>query len=123
MATNPLITLDSDQALHQFETLLDEPGRVFLVVLGDDAVHQTLRDKALAKAFSWRHVLWAPQPGVLYQRLKTLPLRPGVLPLLDMASVYGVSISVNNHICRVIKESNKDEIAQAFMLAETFMQP
>ena len=119
---NPII--DITTAI-DFDAQLNAPDRVLFVVLGNTPDCQTLAQAAFNLSHDWRYTVWAKDPTVIHQRLLTLPLRPGVLKILAPwpPQILGVSISVNNYICRVVTSINGNVVGPAFMLAETFMQP
>jgi hypothetical protein len=123
---NEIIILNADaSAANQFEDLLWVPNQVYFVLLGDTPGQQQLVNEIAGLATDWRHIIWAKTPAHITPRLLSLPLRPGVLPILSPfpPDILGVSVSLNNYICRVVRTPLANEVAQAFMLAETFMQP
>lgn len=126
--TNPIVTMNPiieiTTAL-EFDTQLSLPDCVFFLVLGNTPDNQTIAKAAEAMSDRWRYTLWAKDPSVLHSRLLSLPLRPGVLKIVQPwpTHILGVSISVNNYICRVVTTAQGNVIAPAFMLAETYMQP
>jgi hypothetical protein len=119
---NPVIEIKNAE---EFDDLLNSPDKVLFVVLGNSAKHEELIKKAGDMSDHWRFTAWTQNPTVLYPRLLSLKLRPGVLEILAPwpPQILAVSISVNNYICRVLTKSEGNVVAPAFMLAETFMQP
>ncbi|WP_207425045.1 hypothetical protein [Pedobacter sp. SYSU D00535] len=120
--TNPNLILSAGPvAAAEFNQYLSTSNKVYLLILGNSPMHQSLMTEALKQAWNWRWVITAPDPTPLYPKLLSMPLSDGVAGITSPwpSGILALSITSGGSIAYIVTNTNPAEIDAAFMLAET----